>query len=188
MAKANSKGQKTCQKFNFSVSTEAGTRKASRFQRAVRLGSSRGRVGVKKVGPLAYPVDLVPSPRGCFAFTKFPEMMPWGLEVWSKLMGWTVGSRVRKWCGRDAHVWSVFCMVLPGRKKPKVHPLVRMVPQWSLGCSPKKLEKVCFVHVASVPFTKSGALFKNLLKELCWDSAGVATSDSTDSMTLGTGR
>ena len=53
---------------------------------------------------------------------------------------------------------------------------------------PKKIEKACFVHVAFVPFTKSGALFKNLLKELCWDSAGVATSDSTDSMTLGTGR
>ena len=68
-------------------------------------------------------------------------------------------------------------MVLSGRKKPKVHPLVRMVSQWSLGCPPTK-KTACLVHVASVPFTESGALFKNLLKELCWDSAGAATLDS----------
>lgn len=58
-----------------------------------------------------------------------------GLVEIDGLDSWQQGAEmVRQACACLERV----CMVLPGRKKPKVHPLVRMVPQWSLGCSPKK--------------------------------------------------
>ena len=93
---------------------------------------------------------------------------------------------VLKICFHQESCWVGCLKESPwGRKKPKVHPLVRSLPSSAVSeilCSVRVCVYVCerarsfMDELLDQTIWCRGALFKNLLKELCWDSAGAVSS------------